>query len=282
MPYVPPPIERIPTLPLPYEATRDIPDLPTFDVETQTLLARAETDDKANFMAYLEWAAYAQLRGNGLNLLLSAIDPTTGDSAIHRAVAAGNLNALDAILSGLGRGFGMMPNHTRQFWLLVTHQNLAGDTALHAAARTGSVKATKAVYRLFHREPIFDVDDRLLNDPASWLETAKPEEIGDEVPVEYFDFRTAEDEPEFYLPPLDFVCKKNQAGRDAAEEARSAGHEDLATWLEGLIARHDRNSMRKDTEYMRKARRVALHTHCYLDTHEEKKDFYNSLFAGFS
>jgi len=229
----------------------------------------AETADKAHLMPYLEMTAYAQLRGNCSDLLLRAIDPTTGDSVVHRAAAAGNIDVLNAIPYSFGRNFGNVPKKVRQLWVLVTHQNLAGDTALHAAARAGSVRGVKGVYRLFHVMDCLDVDDSFHDDETSRAESASTD-YPVEAPVEYFDWSTAEDEPDAHLPALDFVCTKNRAGRDAAEEARSVGHEDLAVWLDGLVARLDRDGMREDKDYMRKARLAALENHWYHDDKEEK------------
>lgn len=49
----------------------------------------------------------------------------------------------------------------RLVWVLIVHQNLSGNTALHTAAREGNMKGVKAIYRLFH---YMDMDD---NDPES-------------------------------------------------------------------------------------------------------------------
>ena len=258
-----------PTLPLPFEIMHDIPGLPPFEDVTQTLLAMAETADRAHLMPFLEASAYAQLRGSACHLLLTAIDPTTGDSIVHRAAAAANIDVLDAIPSCFGRNFGTNNDSVRQLWLLVTHQNRAGDTALHAAGRAGSVRGVKGVYRLFHAMDVLGVDDSLHDDPMAWPESASTD-CPAEGPIEYLDWSTAVDEPAAHLPALNFVCTKNRAGRDAAEEARSAGHEDLAVWLDGLVARIDRDRMRHDEDYMRKARLEALEIHWYYEDGEEK------------
>ena len=264
-----PPVEPKPTLPLPFEIQHDVPGLPPFEVVTQTVLAMAETADSARLVPYLQGAAYAQLRGGPSDLLLTAIDPATGDSVIHRAAAAGNIDVLNAILLSFGPNFRNVPEKERQLWVLITHQNLAGDTALHAAARAGSVRGVKGVYRLFHMMNCLDVDDSFHDDETSRAESADTD-YPTEAPVEYFDWSTAEDEPDAHLPALDFVCTKNRAGRDAAGEARSAGHKDLAIWLHGLIARLDRDGMSKDEDYMRKARLTALENHRYHGDKEEK------------
>lgn len=264
-----PPVERKPTLPLPLDIQHDVPGLPPFEVVTQTVLAMAETADEARLVPYLQGAAYAQLRAGPSDLLLTAIDPATGDSAIHRAAAAGNIDGLDAILASWGPHFRNVPEMERQLWVLVTHQNLAGDTALHAAARAGSVRGVKGVYRLFHMMNCLDVDDSFHDDETARAESADTD-YPIEVPVEYFDWSTVEDEPDAHLPALDFVCTKNRAGRDAAGEAHSAGHEELAVWLDGLVARHDRDGMSKDEDYMRRARLTALKIHWYHGDTEEK------------
>ena len=246
-----PPIVRKPTLPLPDEHYHK-PALEYFEAVTQTLLAMAPAADKASLTAYRDTPAYNQLRCGSSDLLLTAIDPASGDSVLHRAAAAGNIAVLNAILTSFGPQISQRPEQERLLWVLITHQNGAGDTALHAAAHAGNLTGVKAIYRLFHGFDYYDVDEDV-EDP----------------PVEYWDW-AAMDDSYSNLPALDFVCTRNRAGRDAAGEARAAGWEDLAVWLEGLVARLDRDGMRGDEEYMREARLTALENHWYCDDGEEK------------
>ena len=251
-----PPVQRKPTLPLPltdFDFQHDVPGMDSFEVATQKLLAMAETADKARLRS----------RMGASGLLMAAIDPATGDSVVHRAAAAGNLNVLHTIPTWFGRNLSQQPEREREFWLLVTHQNRAGDTALHAAARAGNRRGVKGVYRLFHRQDCFNVDS----------DDDDPESAQTDPPAEYWDWEAMRDDyPYDNRPALDFVCTKNRAGRDAAGEARAAGHEDLAVWLDGLVARLDRDGMREDEEYMREARLAALENHRYHedDDSEEK------------
>jgi hypothetical protein len=67
------------------------------------------------------------------------------------------------------------------------------------------------------------------------------------------------------LPGLDFVCMKNKAGRDAATEARAAGHDDIAALLERVVEKLDPSAKRADKGYLREARQAALDTHWYYD-----------------
>jgi ankyrin repeat protein len=56
----------------------------------------------------------------------------------------------------------------RLFWVLMVHQNLAGDTALHAAARAGNPRGVKViVYRLFHGDELNVDYERRGLDPDS-------------------------------------------------------------------------------------------------------------------
>ncbi|KAL2413098.1 hypothetical protein ABEF95_014621 [Exophiala dermatitidis] len=91
------------------------------------------------------------------NALLVFIDPATGDSALHRAAAAGNVAFMDAIPISFCRV--VMPSTARLLWALYTHKNHAGDTALHAAARAGSLPGVTGVYRLFHGDAPMDEPD---------------------------------------------------------------------------------------------------------------------------
>jgi hypothetical protein len=65
-----------------------------------------------------------------------------------------------------------------------------------------------------------------------------------------------------------FVCTKNHAGRDAATEARAAGHDDLAAFLDGLAQRLDHADMRTDEAYIEDARQASLECHWYYDKRE--------------
>ena len=265
----PPPMERKPTLPLSFEIQREIPGLPSFEVVTQEFLVIAQTADYDGLMQYMNHVAYAQLRGGPSDLLVMAIDPATGDSAVHRAAAAGNIDFLNTVLNSWGRNFGQVPEMVRRLWVLVTHQNLTGDTALHSAARAGNLKGVKGIYRLFHKFNCLDVDDSLYDDEASWPGSAS-NDVPAEPPLEYMDYSPSSDDPDANLSALDFVCMKNLAGRDAAGEARVAGHEDLAAWLDRLAGRLDHGGRREDEKYMRLARLTALEENWYHDDKEEK------------
>jgi hypothetical protein len=243
-----------PTLPLPLTQYRDYPDMESFEEAVQELLAMAETSDATQMSGQVDAQAYEHLHAGASDLLLAAIDPATGDSIIHRAAAAGNLKVLHAIYSWFGRNWASQPEKVREFWLIVTHQNLVGNTALHAAARAGNRNGVKGVYRLFHRKDCSNVDS-----DREDLVSGEPN-----IPVEYLDWEAVGG----YNPlgnrlALDFVCTKNQAGLDAAGEARAAGHEKLAVWLDGLAARIDRDGMRGDAEYMKEARRMSLARNSY-------------------
>jgi hypothetical protein len=266
--YAPAPaVSHKPTLPLELERYGD-PDGPSFDTVVQSVLSMAETEDLASFRSYTDRQGYVQLRGSALDLFLTAIDPGTGDSTIHRAAAAGNIDALIAVQKSFGRGYAQTPTLWQEHWLLITHQNLAGDTALHAAARTGQLKSLKALYRSFHRTSLSDIDDSLHDDPSSWLQPAGSD-MWQEHPVESWPWTMHDDDPLTYLPPLEFLGRKNRSGRDAAAEARFAGHEDLGTWLDELVARNDRDGLARDEAYMRKARQVTLEKYFYHDDTEQ-------------
>lgn len=81
-----------------------------------------------------------------------------------------------------------------------------------------------------------------------------------------------EDNPYQTVPSLSFVCTKNRAGRDAAAEARAAGHHDLAQWFDRLAQRLDRAGMTGDEDYMQQARQIALENHCYYDEVDSEKE----------
>jgi hypothetical protein len=227
----PPPLEPKPTLPIP-------PDDPE---DTKLLLALAPTHDGSSLRPRVGTDAR----------LLAAIDPDTGDSALHRAAAAGNYPFMEAVADCFGPNIDKVPRQKRLRWVLWTHRNQAGDTALHAAARAGSVRGVKGVYRLFWGVESHDPDED--GDRENW----PPESA-----AENWEWEGNEGAA---MPGLDFVCAKNEAGRDAAAEAREAGHEDVAVLLEGMAERLDPVGKRADEGYLREARRAALDTYWYYE-----------------
>jgi hypothetical protein len=236
----PPPLEPKPTLPLPYTWHDDAPGEDT----TQVLLALAPTHDGSRLKSYADRSSR----------LLAAIDPATGDSPLHRAATAGNYAFMDAMVSCFGPQIDKVPRKKRLLWVMWTHQNLAGDTALHAAARAGNLKGVKSVYRLFWCDS-HDPDDDETCDPES--------------PAESWEWEGNEGAG---LPALAFVCTKNRAGRDAAAEARAAGHDDIAAWLERVAEKLDPLGQRADEDYLREARQEALDLHRYYDGETHGKE----------
>src|SRR4051812_39137163 len=116
----PPPVELKPTLPLILEAERNNitrVDHATSEDVIQQVMTMAEMGNEAEQGKLIEYI--------GRNLLLTAIDPMTGDSFIHRAAATGNIAGLNTILHNWGRGnWGNNGQRVRELWLLITHQNL--------------------------------------------------------------------------------------------------------------------------------------------------------------
>jgi hypothetical protein len=169
---------------------------------------------------------------------------------LHRAAAVGNVDFLRGIRGTFGKQFFHSPGVHRLLWVLFVHRNLVGDTALHAAARTVNLRGVKSIYRLFHGDEL-DVDNErrgLSTDSGN-------------TPAENWDW----DDSGANIPSLVFVCTKNNAGLDAAAEARAAGHQDLAAWFDVLAQRLDHAGMRADKDYMQTARRTALDIHWYYD-----------------
>jgi hypothetical protein len=239
-----PPLEQKPTLPM--DPDDGGPVSLDFEGIIRDLLAPGTSDQEREIRTR---------RVDSVDLL-TTIDPFTGDSIVHRAAAAGDLAVLDAIPSCFGW---QLTSHTeRLLWVLIVHQNKNGDTALHAAARAGNLKGVRGLYRIFHLRschPYFDLDD-----------------YGEaDLPPEYWGWGAEEGLDEYAnRPALDFVCMKNRAGRDAAGEAREAGHESLAVFLEHLVTKLDCDGMRTDEEYMRDARVKTLEHYNYLEPEDGK------------
>ncbi|KAI1371360.1 hypothetical protein F4677DRAFT_313589 [Hypoxylon crocopeplum] len=229
---IPPPIVPKPQLPLrlenwKWELTED---------QIQWLLDQAQKGDKAAMKAY-----------SGVTWPLTAIDPTTGDSVLHRAAPAGAVEAVEAICDAFGPHLGRRPDQERLLWVFTTYQNKAGDTALHSAARAGSLRGATAVYRLFHLDSFDDMENIERGPESEWPS------------AENWDWDDGDNEP-----ALLFLCTKNLEGRDVAAEARAAGHEDLAKWFEKLVEQLDVEHNRTDEAAMREMEKETLRMQRYL------------------
>ncbi|EED12691.1 hypothetical protein TSTA_052150 [Talaromyces stipitatus ATCC 10500] len=177
--------------------------------------------------------------------LFAAIDPVTGDSVVHRAASVGNTQFLSGLLGCWGRRCGNDKKPLGSFWVLMTHQNLAGDTALHAAARHGSLQGAKAVYRLLHCGFVHDEEHDEENPP--------PEEWE-------WDFQ---EDLIFVYKAVIFVCAKNKDGLDAAALAQESGNNALIKWFEDLLRRIDPDGKRNDDSYIKGAWTMVLKHYGY-------------------
>ena len=71
------------------------------------------------------------------------------------------------------------------------------------------------------------------------------------------------------MPGLLFLTTKNAAGREAADEARAAGHAAIAEWLDAVVSRLDPDGKRMDEEE-RKWMEAVLKREFRLDRHETR------------
>ncbi|KAI1076804.1 hypothetical protein F5B20DRAFT_554658 [Whalleya microplaca] len=236
------------------------PRLPLLDGQqpskevVRCLLNMAAYSDKAAIEAYVGPIAYNELGGGSLNLLLKAIDPETGDSALHRAAAADNIGAVSAMAAAFGPQLDQRPADERLKWVLITHQNHAGDTALHVAARAGSRRSATMIYRWFHGDGFEDLENASRGPDSDWPS------------AENWDWHGLNGENK---PALVFICMKNKAGRDAVAEAHQNGHADLAQWLEELAAQLDVDHERTDAAAMRQNEILDLQMHWCLDDDDD-------------
>lgn len=217
-------LERITKLP-----RRSAPRGPLTSDEVRQLMdaARICTNSKS-----LDWAFFAISQPHSCtssDLLLTAIDPDTRDSTVHAAASNPSTAALASVRS-LSRGLLGSLRHA-----VLTHQNAAGDTAMHVAARAGVQDVVTAVYRVFH-------DDSVPGPGDDWREE------GVEFPAEEWEYEEDMREAGAHVPGLMFLLTKNAAGLDAAAEARAAGHEDVAVWLDNVVARLDPDNERAEEE----------------------------------
>lgn len=158
-----------------------------------------------------------------VGILLMAIDPSTGNSALHVATASKNVEGLRAVNAEFRP---LQVRLRRSYHMLVSHKNHAGDTMLHVAARTGDVQLLVYAYRIFCHDS--------LPDEKRW---------GNSQPVE---LQGTEGLDQFIIPRLAFLIDKNNEGRDAIAEAELAGYPEAVEWLEALVSRMDPSGKRTD------------------------------------
>lgn len=160
-------------------------------------------------------------------VLLHAIDPATGDSLLHIAAQAASADAVNKIMDRFGceqRRFYVWAHHA-----LLAHQNHSGDTAFHVATRSGNQMALTALYRhAFEHWSAFYPEEMVMDDgPPEHM--VYPEDI----------------EGDYSAPALLFLITKNKMGRDPAAEARHAGQDDVAQWLDDVVLRLDSDGTRR-------------------------------------
>ena len=200
----------------------------TSDVVEETL-ELVRTADEQRIGTWFDVQAYRR-SATSYDILLMAIDPSSGDSALHAAAAAGNLSCIRAIRRMFNLGY-RTSNVKRVLYLLLTHANKTGDQALHAAARSGHLDCVIALYRLFNH-------DSLPGEPDM-------REPGVEFPAEEWTWE-ADVTDDWQASALVYVTATNDLGHEAIDEARLAGHDHITEWLQSLLDRLDPEGRRRD------------------------------------
>ncbi|KFA69005.1 hypothetical protein S40285_10689 [Stachybotrys chlorohalonatus IBT 40285] len=183
-----------------------------------------------------------------LESLLVFVDPDSGSSLLHAVVAAGNLDGL----LGIQRSFSpsVRSGELRPIHVFYTHQNKIGDTAMHVAVRTGRLDMVKNLYRLFCNRPL-EIDEHRAplegkDGPENWV-----------VPDHLWHLARK---------PLLFLLIKNAAGRDAAQEARYSGYEEIAVFLERIIKGLDPRGKRFDEDEVKRMERKIRRGFAFLNS----------------
>ena len=147
-------------------------------------------------------------------VLSMATDPNSGDSLFHTAMRVQRIDVLGQLRDTFP------PNNSFAIGsrTLLRHANHQDETILHAATQTGNLDMVIAAYRLFGRDPA--------------LSTETP--YSGHVPIE-----DITELPDDGIPHLTFLLSKDSRGRTAADVARTAGADDIATWLNVLVQRLD-------------------------------------------
>ena len=191
-----------------------------------------EPDEEREFLDRVRTGRYTHPYAP-LSVRLGAIDPATGDSALHIAAKSTSpLNTVKNIMSGFGPdsciGRGPRPIYKWARHALLVHQNYDGDTALHIAARSGNQLLLTMLYRY-------------MNDHWS---AVCPEVVEmEDGPPEYAVYPYDTDDS-LSTPCLLLLITKNKMGRNPAAEARHSGNEHLAEWLDAIIPRLDPDGTR--------------------------------------
>ena len=91
---------------------------------------------------------------SGLCMMLMAIDLATGNSVLHTATSAANLEALCAIQAMLSIslricGFGRVSRTEKPFYIVMTRKNCEGVTILHLSAQIGEQEMVVSTYCFF-------------------------------------------------------------------------------------------------------------------------------------
>lgn len=164
-----------------------------------------------------------------LKALALAIDPETGDSLLHIAAASTcePLAVQEVIAQTTQRSCGLdrsVGPRQRALESLLMHQNYAGDSVLHVAARSGVQRATTYLYRAFWNDESRDCLD-WTTPPLSDSDITTPE------------FQRIEDprDNDIRGKCLAFLLLPNKEGHTASDAARFAGHADVAIWLENIV-----------------------------------------------
>ncbi|KAF9871762.1 hypothetical protein CkaCkLH20_10696 [Colletotrichum karsti] len=157
----------------------------------------------------------------GVAVMFMAIEPTTGDSLMHTAAAAQRPDAMDALRHFRTHNAAYYDN---PFYALYTHQNHAGDTILHVAARSGKLAVVAAAFQVFRHEHLILDEEKLRS--------------GQDAEGHMWD----DDNEEAYhmrIGGVLFLVRQNSEGRTAADEARALGFGDIVAWLERTVKAYD-------------------------------------------
>ncbi|KAH7303621.1 hypothetical protein B0I35DRAFT_446335 [Stachybotrys elegans] len=208
---------KLPFRPTENEQKEYLQDPSMEDNVVKEILGRARAGDMAIFS--LSPGKFTQI-----------IDPDTGDSLLHVAVRLASLEAVNTIMACFRRGkrvFSVWSRHA-----LLVHQNHDGDTALHIAARSGNQLLLTMLFRYLCSHWSAECPEEVEMDDGPPEKDIYPEDIDESASA----------------PALLVILTKNRAGRDAAAEARQAGHDDLAQWLEDVMQRYDPDKTRRTDE----------------------------------
>ncbi|KAH7054245.1 ankyrin repeat-containing domain protein [Macrophomina phaseolina] len=146
--------------------------------ELDDLLYLARANETQDLPQYLQQLSQTHAPSSPADVLVAAVDPASGNSALHYAAANGHTEILDIIRTTLASAAPSPDAAKESYKPFVNLKNSAGNTALHWAALNGHLAAVKALVSLgadaailnaAGHDAVFEAEQNGKNDVVGWL-----------------------------------------------------------------------------------------------------------------